>query len=127
MRPPAPAITATLMLATSENRRSARCPTANAHCRIVQHAAANAITALVVWMKSGQVNSGPYGTGHPEVHVTCDAIRKNPHATKSDRDGRQRFRMRGRDRMSRPTQPIATPPTTMSTSATWNHCAVGSP
>jgi len=59
IRPPAPAITATLMLATKENRRSARCPTANAHCRIVTHAAANAITALVVWMKSGHVNAGP--------------------------------------------------------------------
>ena len=104
-----------------EDRRSARCPTANAHCRIVQHAAANAMTALVVWMKSGQVNSGPYGTGHPAVQVTCDAMRKNPHETNSDSDGRQRFRMRGRDRMSRPTQPIATPPTTMSTSASWNH------
>jgi hypothetical protein len=59
MSPPAPAMPATLMLATSENRRSARWPTAKAHCRIVQHAAANAITALVVWMKSGQVNIGP--------------------------------------------------------------------
>ena len=61
------------------------------------------------------------------MQVTCDAMRKNPQATKSDSDGRQRFRMRGRDRMSRPTQPIATPPTTMSTSASWNHFAVGSP
>lgn len=52
-------MTATPMLAAREKTLSAGCPTANAHWKIVQHAAPKAMTALVVWMKSGQVNSGP--------------------------------------------------------------------
>jgi hypothetical protein len=57
--PPAPAMTATVIADTSDVSAMARCPFAKATCTIAQQAAANAITATVVWMKSSQVNSGP--------------------------------------------------------------------
>ena len=57
--PPTPATTATAIPQASENRRSARWPTAKEHCSMAQQAAAKARTATEVWVKSCQVKLGP--------------------------------------------------------------------
>lgn len=57
--PPTPAMLATEIAETNENRASIGCPTAKLHCSIAHAAAAKAKRAAVVWMKSGSVNSGP--------------------------------------------------------------------
>ncbi|HEU4808556.1 MAG TPA: hypothetical protein VFT01_09855 [Homoserinimonas sp.] len=127
MIPPAPAISAT---ATPEHRESAaiiRRPGAQVSCTMAQQAKANASTAEVVWVKSGQVNDGPYGIGQPGVHVTWDARRKNPLAMPSETAGRHHRRIGGETRMPRAAKAISPPPADTSTSATWNQLAVGMP
>ncbi len=125
--PPAAAMTATATAAISENRASAGCPTANEHCSIAQQAAANAMTAEVVCTKSGQVNDGPYGIGHPAVQVTCDASRKNPPDTQRLTLGRHQRSTATRERMSRAATPMSADPATIATSAAMNQCSVGMP
>lgn len=127
MSPPAPAMTATEIAASSEKRRSIRRPTANEHCSIAQLAPAKASTAEVVWVKSCQLNSGPYGTGHPLVHGTCDASRKSPHAASSVTAGGHARSTGGVERMRRAAIAMSVPPATRASSATSNAAAVGSP
>jgi len=125
--PPAEEIVATAIAATSEKRASAGCPTANAHCRIAQLAAANARTATRVCTKSCTVNVAPTGSGQPAVHVTCESTRKNALAAASEMEGVHPRRIRARERMRRPATAIRAPPATMSSSTIWNTRAVGMP
>lgn len=127
MSPPAPAITATAIAARREKRRSIRCPTANEHWSIAQLAPANANTAAVVCVKSCHVKSGPYGTGHPLEHGTCDASRKSAHDARRVTVGGHARSTGGRERMSRAAIAMSVPPATRVTSATSNAAAVGSP
>ena len=127
MIPPAPAISATAMPQTSESAAIIRRPGALVSCTIAQQANANARTAEVVWVKSGQVKDGPYGIGQPGVQVTCDARRKKPLANPSEMDGRHQRRTGGETRMPRAANAINPPPADTSTRATWNQPAVGIP
>jgi hypothetical protein len=68
--PPAAATSATATALHADSAPSIRRPGAKASCSIPQQAKPNASTAEVVCTKSGQVNSGPYGTGQPGVQVT---------------------------------------------------------
>jgi len=125
--PPAAEIAATAIAAISENRASAGCPTAKAHWRIVQLAAANARTAERVCTKSCRVKVAPNGSGHPAVQVTCESTRKKPLATASEIDGRHHRKTRALERMRRPAMAISTPPPPMSSSMIWKARAVGMP
>ena len=78
-------------------------------------------------MKSGSVNCGPYGTGHPLVQVTCDATRNSPHETQSVIAGRQSRSTGTATRTERAAQAIAEPPATNSSRATMKTRAVGIP
>jgi hypothetical protein len=88
MSPPAPAISATAMPQQRESAAMIRRPETRVSCSIAQQANAKARMAEVVWVKSGQVNSGPYGSGHPGVHVTCDETKKNALARPRETAGR---------------------------------------
>lgn len=125
MMPPAPAIMATAMPQHSDNAAIIRRPGAQVSCTMAQQANANARTAAVVWVKSGQVKDGPYGMGQPGVQVTCEASRKNPLARPSETDGRHQRSTLGATRMPRAANAISPPPADTSTSATWNQDAVG--
>ncbi|GAA2072600.1 hypothetical protein GCM10009840_01630 [Pseudolysinimonas kribbensis] len=128
MSPPTAEMSPTPIAQISERRRSARWPSAKAHCRIATAAAANASTATLVCTKSCQVKNGPgTGTGHPAEQVTCESIRKNPHAIQSEMAGAQRPMRRARDRMLRPAHATSEPPATMSSRKTSNGRAVGMP
>lgn len=127
MIPPVAAISATANPHDSESTASIRRPGANVSCSIAQQANAKASTAEVVWMKSGQVNNGPYGSGHPGVQVTCDASRKKPLAQPSDIAGRHRRRIGLAIRMPLTVNATKAPPTETRTRATWNHPSVGIP
>ena len=127
MMPPVAATSATAMPHPRENAAITRCPGANDNCSIAQQAKANASTAEVVCVKSGQVNNGPYGSGHPGVQVTCEAIRKKPPAQARDTAGRQSRRIGGETRIPRAANATSPPLTATSTRATWNHVAVGMP
>lgn len=128
MRPPAAETAPTATAETSDSRRSARWPSAKAHCRIATAAAPNARTAARVWARSCQVKDGPgTGTGHPAVQLTCESTRKNVHAIQIDTDGAHRRSTRARARTSRPAHATSAPPATMSSRNTSNASAVGIP
>jgi len=127
IRPPASEIAATAIAATSEKRASAGCPTAKAHCRIVQLAAANASTADSVWTKSCRVKVAPHGRGQFAVQVTCESTRKKALATASEIEGGHQRRIRARERMRRPATAINAPPPPISRSTTSKTRAVGMP
>jgi len=128
MRPPAAEIAPTAIAEPSESRRSAGCPSANAHCRIATAAAANATIAARVWVKSCQVKNGPgTGTGHPAVQLTCESTRKNAQATQIETDGAHRRSTGARERTPRPAHATNDPPATISSRNTSNARAVGMP
>ncbi len=128
MRPPAAEMAPTAIAEASERRRSAGWPSANAHCRIAQAAAAKARTATVVWTRSCQVKKGPgTGTGHPAVHVTCESTRKKPQAIQIETAGVQRASGRGRARTPRPPHATRAPPPPISSRKTSKARAVGIP
>jgi hypothetical protein len=127
MIPPAPAISATAIPQPRERAAIVRRPGTQVSCSIAQQPKAKARTADVVWMKSGQVNKGPYGTGHPGVHVTCDEVRKSPLAIPSDTDGLHQRSARCVTRMLRAANAIRPPPAETSTTAARNQPAVGMP
>src|SRR5690606_33261736 len=127
MSPPAPATSATAMPQHSESAAIARLPGAQVSCTMAQQANANARTAAVVWVKSGQVNSGPYGSGQPGVQGTCDANRKKQLANQRETDGLHQRSTLGDTRMLRAANAIRPPPADTSTRAVWNHAAVGIP
>jgi hypothetical protein len=127
MSPPAPAIAATATAATSEQRRSAGRPSANAHSSIATHAAAKASTATTVCTKSCHVKVEPTGSGQPAVHGTRAATRNQPHDTQSATLGSTARSAIGRARMPRAAHAIADAPATISRRAARNHSAVGMP
>ncbi|MCU1414231.1 MAG: hypothetical protein JWN80_1571 [Microbacteriaceae bacterium] len=94
---------------------------------MAQQAAAKASTATVVWVKFCQVKPGPYGTGHPIVHGTCDATRNPPAEIQSETAGIQARSNGGRERSPRAAQAITEAPTTMRSRAASNHFAVDIP
>jgi hypothetical protein len=127
MSPPAPAIKATAMPQQRESAAIIRRPDTRVNCSIAQQANAKARMAAVVWVKSGQVNSGPYGSGHPGVQVTWDARKKKKLARPSETAGGHQRRTGGETRMSRAANAISPPPRATSTKANWNQPAVGMP
>ncbi len=125
--PPIAAIPATEMQHAIESRASVRLSARKANWNMARLARANASTAADVWMKSCQVKVLPYGSGHPGVHVTCDANRKNPLASASDRAGRHQRSNGTLVRMPVVDAAINRPPSDTITSAHWNHVDDGMP
>ena len=61
------------------------------------------------------------------MQVTCEAKRKNAHATQSETAGVHALRMRTDERTWRPAHATAAPPITIRSSESSNDAAVGMP